>query len=182
MKTKLFLLFSISLFSVSAFSQKLPVDSETQKVAFSEVVEVPGVNKNELYGRALTWFAKTYGSSKSVLEIQDKDGGKLFGKGLTDVTFKNPPMGSMYGGTVSYTISVIVKDGKYKYSITDFNHSGGTDTRIADGGGLENEKRPKGIGFPSQKQWDQIKDDVNTKTTSLATTLKSALLKSETDF
>lgn len=182
MRKKFLLVVAITCISLFTSAQELPLDAETKKVSYTEVIEVPGVKKDELYIRAHTWFAKTYGSSKSVLEIQDKESGKLLGKGLTDVVFKNPPMGTMYGGIVSYTISVIVKEGKYKYSITDFYHDGGTDNRIHPGGALENEKKPKGIGFPSQKQWDQIREDVNSKMNSLVASMKSSLMKSETDF
>jgi len=186
-------LLSVLFTSVSIFAsaQNLPVDPETKKITYTEVVETPGIKQNDLYSRAQTWFAKTYGSSKSVLEIQDKENGKLMGKGITEVSFKNPPMGTRYGGIVRYTISVLVKDGKYKYSISDLFHEGGTDTQITACGALENEKKPKGGtmrglsgqgGFPTQKQWEQIKEDVNTQMTALTASLKSGIAKSEADF
>ena len=186
-----FLTIVFASLSLYASAQNLPVDPDTKKVTYSEVVEVPGISKNDLYTRAQTWFAKTYGSSKSVLEIQDKENGKLLGKGLTDVSFRNPPLGARYGGIVRYTISILVKDGKYKYTISDFYHEGGTDTQVTACGAIENEKKPKGGtmrglsgqgGFPTQKQWEQIKEDVNMQMTALSTSIKSGLAKREADF
>lgn len=190
MRLVIFTVMCVHLFSISN-AQNFPVDKETSKISYTEVVGIQGVSKAELYARGATWFAKTYGSSKAVLEISDKEDGKLMGKALTEVSFKNPPLGTRYGGLVNYTITVQVKDDKYKYTITDLSHISGTDNLIAPGGALENEKKPKGTtmrgltgqgGFPSQKQWEQIRENADQNIVALIASLKKGMAKGDSDF
>lgn len=172
-------------------AQDLPIDKESGKVTYTEVVEMPGISKSDLYLRCATWFAANYGSSKAVLQLSDKEDGKLMGKALTEVAFKNPPMGLRYGGIVNYTITVQVKDDKYRYIVTDLFHDSGSDRDITAGGALENAKKPKGTvlrglsgqgGFPSQKQWEQIREYTDQKMKDLVDSLKKGMSKSDSDF
>ena len=109
-----FLLFSF----IGAFAQlpSLPIDSTTHLITYSEVVKVDG-NKDELYSRAREWFAKTYNSAQSVIQMDTKD--KIVGKALMQVYYKGGDF-----GYINYTVSIYLKDGKYKYEITDFYHTG----------------------------------------------------------
>jgi hypothetical protein len=128
-KIKNLLLFSaLTLFSVSnAFGQKetpkLPIDSLTNKITYSEVVYVDSLaNKQELFSRAREWFAKAYKSSTNVIQMEDKESGKIVGKALMQVYHK--ALGSNYpSGYINYTISIYIKDGRYKYEVTDFHHT-----------------------------------------------------------
>jgi hypothetical protein len=126
----LFFLSALTLLSVSTtFGQKketpiLPIDSATSKITYSEVVFVDSLtNKNELFLRAREWFAKTYKSSMNVIQMEDKENGKIVGKASMQVYHKLG--GSNYpSGYINYTIFVYIKDGRYKYEITDFHHTG----------------------------------------------------------
>lgn len=77
--------------------------TEERKVSYID--EVKGI-KSELYTRASVWFAKTFNDSKSVLEVQDKEAGRLVGKGISDCDPINTT------GGIRYTLDVAVKDGK----------------------------------------------------------------------
>lgn len=88
---------------------------------YSEVVEVPGKNADQLYSSAREWFAETFNSANNVLQMDDPVAGKLIGKGSTTVV---ETLGSglavihpIYN--IDFTIKVFVKDGKYKASIED---------------------------------------------------------------
>lgn len=127
MKTFALVLFFLLSFMLS-FGQKetpkLPIDSNTNKITYSEIINVDSlISKQELYSRAREWFAETYNSSKEVVQMEDKESGKIIGKAITQVYYK------MFGtdhphGYINYTISISVKDGKYKYEITDLHHKG----------------------------------------------------------
>jgi hypothetical protein len=54
--------------------------------------------------------------------MEDKESGKIVGKALMPVIFKK--FGTFPNGSIHYTISIYVKDGRYKYEITDFYHTG----------------------------------------------------------
>jgi hypothetical protein len=122
---QLFFFSVLVLLSVSAaFGQKetpqLPIDSSTSKITYSEVVYLDSLaNKQELFSRAREWFAKAYKSSTNVIQMEDKESGKIIGKALMQVYYKEFPY-----GYINYTISIYLKDGRYKYEFTDFHHTG----------------------------------------------------------
>ncbi|MDR6564683.1 MULTISPECIES: DUF4468 domain-containing protein [unclassified Arcicella] len=78
-----------------------------------EVVEVKNT-KAKLYANAQTWIAKTFGDYKSVIQFEDKEQGRLIIKGLSDLNVEFYP-------NFKYTITIDVKENKYRYSITEIN-------------------------------------------------------------
>ena len=123
---KLFLLLACYCLSFKVAGQTvwknpLPVDSVTHRVSYSGVVEVPGATKAELYSRAREWFANTFGSSKAVLEMDDRESGKLIGNANAETSID-------YGGILGTaptrlwrTIRVEIKEGRYRYTFTNFD-------------------------------------------------------------
>lgn len=188
MKARLILLSSMLLATAAGYAQKLPVDSETQKITYTEVVEIPGAKKDDLYSKAKAWFVTATGATKLALELEDKETGKLLGKVNNSVKVKNPPMGMYEVGFVNYTISIIVKDDKYKYTFTDFNHESGGMKDVTSSGPLENKKsgaRPMTGGMPTGYQWGKIKEVTEETVLKQVETLKKAMAgngKKETDF
>lgn len=114
------------LFSVNfCFAQQVifPIDSLTGKVVFTDIVKVDSVSTNELYKRARAWFTETYKSSKDVIQDADAEAHSISGKASIEAHYTI--MGSTRNwGYVYYYISIICKDGKYKYIISDFYHEG----------------------------------------------------------
>ena len=53
-------------------------------VTYIRVVEASDLSKDEIYNRVLNYFVYNYGSGKSVIQTQDKDLGRVVGKGLYD--------------------------------------------------------------------------------------------------
>jgi hypothetical protein len=104
----------IALFN-TAFAQ-LPVDPATHLITFTGVIQANGTQA-ELYSRAREWFAKTYNSATDVIKMDDKD--KIVGKANMIAYYKNYHFGNIF-----YQVSVYLKDGKFKYEITDFYHKG----------------------------------------------------------
>lgn len=130
MKNQIFLFSILSIFlSISTvFGQKeaphLPIDSLTNKITYSEIVYVDSLtNKHELFVRAREWLAKVYRSSTDVIQMEDKENGIIVGKALVEVFFKYLGLDAP-GGYIHYTISIYTRDGRYKYEITDFYHTG----------------------------------------------------------
>jgi hypothetical protein len=115
---KILLLFLILPCFLKAQEINLPVDSTTNKVSYSEVVPVPGISKDDLYVRGREWFAKTFVSAQAVIQMDDKAAGKIIGKGVGYGTSSFMLTTSRF--TIFYTVSLTVKDGRYRYEITDF--------------------------------------------------------------
>ena len=109
---KMILIFFI-VFPFCAISQ--------ESLEYSEVIEVSNVDKGELFIRGREWFNENFKSAKDVLQITDKESGELSGKGIMDVDYMFNYMGGRRFTTfVRFQMSVWVKDGKYKYEITNF--------------------------------------------------------------
>jgi hypothetical protein len=90
-----------------------------ETLTFTDVIQVEGVSKNELYNRARLWFIGAFVSADDVLLMENKQEGQLIGEG----NFKFVPkmyLGSDIGGIIKFTIKLFVKDGRYKYVITEF--------------------------------------------------------------
>jgi len=119
---KLFLLFFVFSLSVSnIFAQtENPVifpRNDEGKVLFTDVVQVDStLDKSTLYGNAKLFFANTFKSAQDVIQVDDKENGRIVGKGFSEITLVAlyPYQAKMY-----YTISVSCKDGRYKYEIYD---------------------------------------------------------------
>ncbi|MBL0183926.1 MAG: DUF4468 domain-containing protein [Chitinophagaceae bacterium] len=118
------------LISLSASGQsdnpQIPVDSFTHKITYTGVVNVDSsLSKRELYARAREWFDKAYTSPTTVIQKEDKENYEIVGKALMQVYCKS--IGSdRECGFVNYTLYLYFKDGRYKYTVTDFFHSGQT--------------------------------------------------------
>jgi hypothetical protein len=83
------------------FSNYLPVKND--KVLYTGIVKVDSVSKDELYKRVKSWVI-----TNCDLIITD-DGNTIAAKGLIDT----------YDITLKYTIRLDIKDGCYKYVITN---------------------------------------------------------------
>ena len=141
----------------SADAAGLPIDPETKLITYQGVVEVPGVSKNELYRRAYEWIAQTYHSANAVIQMQDKEAGQLVAKGLTRVTTQSLGM-TLDAGVVYHTLTIYVKEGKYKYILSNLTHEAGGARNIYTIGPLEGEKLPFGM---TKKVWHDIRQETN---------------------
>ena len=68
-------------------SSTIPKD-DSGKYAYREVISVEGVPASELYARAKAWVARAYESAKVVIDLDDKDAGRLVIKGTFTVPQK----------------------------------------------------------------------------------------------
>lgn len=95
-----------------------------------EVVEIKDVTKDDLYDRAFEYINNTFVSSKKVIQSADRDAGTIYAKAL----FRKSEFDAIY-----FSMNIAVKDGKYKYEITDLYHEG-------HGGGYSNVARVEKVG------------------------------------
>lgn len=86
-------------------------------VNYSGVIQVDGISKDELYSRAKKWFVITYKSAKDVIQLDDKENGNIIGKGKFGIVYyaREP--------YIDHTISISVKDGRFKYEIMNMVYS-----------------------------------------------------------
>lgn len=89
------------------------------KIIYQSVIELPGRTQIELYKNSKQWFVDYFKSSKDVIQNDDKESGKVIGKGIIFVYLKT----TFFSQTISdkITIQIDCKDGKYRYKIYDIN-------------------------------------------------------------
>ncbi|MBX7202549.1 MAG: DUF4468 domain-containing protein [Bacteroidia bacterium] len=107
-------------------SPKMPVDEITQLITYTDVVEEKGLNKDTLYNRAHRWFKTFYKNPVDAIKKADPeartiDGGYRFQIQKPDPTAKKQPAPMVNAGLVNYKITVMCKDGRFKYEIKNIN-------------------------------------------------------------
>ena len=90
----------------------------TEPVTYSEIIEVSNATKGELHTKINMWFVDAFRNADSVIQFNDKESGIIKGKYTSVGIF----VGSQAAGeylTIYSTITVEIKDGRYKVSFAD---------------------------------------------------------------
>ncbi|HEY8688444.1 MAG TPA: DUF4468 domain-containing protein [Chitinophagaceae bacterium] len=148
---------------------------ENKEVLYTGVVNVDSnLKKDELYVRARAWFVNEYKSAKDVIQMEDKQAGEIIGKGLISAIYTEGRglLAIQWKITIWHTVSVFVKDGKYKYEIKDINGSYYSETF--------HEERPWNIGnkyisYYNQKYYVPFLNSVDEKFKQIISDLNSAM-------
>lgn len=149
---------------------------------YSEVIQVDSASANELYNRAKFWLASSYNSSKDVLQIDNKNDGQILGKALFSFNQTFLDRSGQTKGSIKYTISITVKDGRYKYEVTEFIHEpiGNEYGKMSFGLITTDSQCPtppsRSIGW-CNKVWADIKNQIEEKIPSMIVSLKRGMKK-----
>ncbi len=121
---KLLFTIAIGLVGMTAHAQEtlggvLPMVNG--KIMYTGVVSVDSASKkDDLFQRTKLWFVENYTSANDVIQMEDKENGIIVGKGYFEEMWQVTFYASMKV-KVYHTIKMYVKDGRYRYEITDFN-------------------------------------------------------------
>jgi len=190
----------ISLFLViPKLSQAQNTESLTYEFSgtpysFKEIVNVDStLKKDQLFSKAIEWFALTFKNSNAVLKMQDKENGVIIGKGSFLWSYEYPPKYvsnlpkpmPIYQSWVSFTIKINVKDGRFKYELLDFYTDGygivkdGTITKYPE------IKMKLSTGKKYQEmallQFNSLQNQVKESSTSIINGLKISMTKSSNE-
>jgi len=179
------LLLSCLIFFVKiGFAQKIDKDSifpsKDGQVIYSEVINVDStLTKDKLYLNAKTWFVTTYKSAKDVIQLDSKEDGQIIGKGIFHEIWKvSGILGVVYDVSVSHTVKITVKDGKYKYEISDLSGEYYSPSDKYSSGGFQtmviNNTPLSGV----RKSSDKFKEACNVHIQSIVGGLKKAMSQS----
>ncbi len=97
--------------------ETLPIDTTTNKISFSGVVTVEGTSKDKLFERAKSWMVNYYKNEQ--FSINNKEEGRIAREGMFEKTY-NIGNGKTSTDKNIYRITISVKEGRYKYELTDF--------------------------------------------------------------
>jgi len=140
-------------------------------VTFEEVVEVPKMPKGLLFENAKAWF-KSYYQSPRVIKAEDAMEGTISAKSMFKI--KSEPGGEKQGGVINYTLNFKIKEGKYKYTITNLRHSDQTE-KIGSGGKLERKEPLCGYKVMKEEQWAGIKKQAKEEVEKLIEAFKKGM-------
>lgn len=110
--------------SINAKSQDtlriLPINKNTNKVEYSEVVKVEGT-ASELFTRALMWINIYFKNAGDATKVRDESNGVISGTYRIQLMSKQTDTTkTLAGGVVQYDFKFEFKDGRYKFTINDF--------------------------------------------------------------
>lgn len=173
--------FTFFLFTSVIFAQtpKLPIDSITKEITYSEVVKLDSTfTKDKLFSNAKLWISKTFNSSKSIIDTEDKQEGVIIIKPMFQAYHRALGM-DHNSGHIEYTLKIFIKDGKYKYEITDFYHNGrynnfqtyGNCTKMIN-------TKDKVMGISYQKKYDYYLKQIDEHSNALINDIKKSMSQS----
>ena len=154
-----------------------------EPLSVSEVIQVEGVSKDDLFDRAKNWFAEEFRDANSVLQIDDKENGQLVGRAVMNYKPNVFMASDMFKGSIWYLVKISTKEGRYKYEITSFTHeaSGGKYNTIHLGLLTAREDCPSNIkGQPRgtmNKFWRDTKTQSLVLSNSIAESIKNYMSK-----
>jgi hypothetical protein len=91
-----------------------------EPLSFSKVIPADSINKNDIYSGLKQWFALN-SNSKQTLEVDDRETGLLIANFSAEYS-KSGFFYISYEGYINYSITIQVKDGRYKVTIDKFTH------------------------------------------------------------
>ncbi|MCU0416898.1 MAG: DUF4468 domain-containing protein [Cytophagaceae bacterium] len=165
MKKTVYLFLLVCLSPLLSFGQ-LPIDSVTKKVSYTGVEQIAGATMADLYKRA-----KNCNADGSAVVMDNSTTGIYSYKGSFSVLYSAPQPGLKHSGKVSYAVTIAVKDGRYKYVITDLVHT----SEKGNGGGLERSIPECNKYVLTLAGWAEIKKQAETQMNTLVANIKRGM-------
>jgi hypothetical protein len=125
MKT-LTILFTLFL-CITTTKAQFPVDPESGLVVYTDVVELPDMDKTAIFEKAKYWMVSTLKSGDNMIELDGLNSDKIVGAG--NLLLDNLQLGVGKGinselyssAVVNFKFIVLVKDNKVKYIVKNFD-------------------------------------------------------------
>lgn len=155
--------------SIGMNAQILPLN-EFGKVEYTEVVKIDSTTQNLLFSSAQKWFVETFKNAKDVIQVENRENGEIIGKGTFHIQTNRFGYSAIGLGVVRFQVQVDVKDGRYKYSFSNFIHVGDK-PQIYDCGCLDDEK-PDAC---SKKIFAEVKEKTDVQIKLLIESLKISM-------
>lgn len=123
MKSFAFTVILVSLISFNISGQEktnsiVPVDETSGKIEYQEVVHVEG-SKEDLFNRCISWVNNFYVNPVAVTQVRDLKSGVVEGRHQLRIHYMEEGY-EKDAGLVMYNFKIEFKEGRYRYTITDF--------------------------------------------------------------
>lgn len=97
----------------------IPIDPDTKLITYKEVVTVPGT-PSELFNRAIEWINKQYKNPTDATKVRNPATGLIEIIHRIEITKEDKGV-TRTAGIIDYSMKIELKDGRYRYTITNFN-------------------------------------------------------------
>ncbi len=199
------ILSSIKVLSQDTLKYNFKID-DNGKVYFDEVIEIENSKATDLYIKGKEWFSmEKWLNNKTkkglfmyddkelkkdiklkegeiVIDFFDKEDGKIFAKGRTDILVYKNSIVKKNGGSFLYRLTTLYKDGKTRIVIDDLVFEGG-DMMGVNSGAFINEDYPKVFGSfgksQIKKQWVLMREQAIKEFESIIANYKEFMLKKD---
>ncbi|WP_461633370.1 DUF4468 domain-containing protein [Labilibaculum euxinus] len=120
-------LFTLMVFIIgsSAIAQ-LPRNEKNGQIEYSEVVQLEGMTKDEIYKKTKLWMISTLKSGDNMVELDGTTSDQIVGTGnlmlsLNKEADKTKWRLKLENGYLNFKFIVFCKDGRLKYQVNNFN-------------------------------------------------------------
>lgn len=121
MKTKIIIITLICLLT-SKINAQLPINKETGKVVFTDIVKLDGKSKKQIYDKAKLWIVSTLKSGDNMVELNGTSSDQIVGTGNIAIPSKEiNSIGMLTNFMLNFKFIVFVKDDRLKYNIENFS-------------------------------------------------------------
>ena len=114
---KLILILMVGNFFMGCMPPKLAVPLTKEQMSHQIIFDTDKSN-DEVFDVSLEWMAKTFVSSKAVIEYKDKPSGKIIGKGYITMITEVPGMSVPI--EYHFTLSIEVKENRFRLYFENF--------------------------------------------------------------
>jgi hypothetical protein len=98
----------------------IPINPDTKLITYQEVVKVEGTPK-DFYSRAIDWINVNYKNPDDVTKVRDPQTGYIEILHRIDLERTDKQDVKVPAGIIVYTLKLELKEGRYRYTITDLN-------------------------------------------------------------
>ncbi len=99
----------------------MPIDDDTQLITYKEVIQEKGTAQ-ELYDRALVWAKAFYKNTSEVIKSNDPEKKEILFRSSVRIYSHQKDGSKLTKNIVYYNFKLECKEGRYRYTITDFQY------------------------------------------------------------
>ena len=165
----------LTFFALVTFGQNLPVDEKTNLVTYTKVVTADNMKAQELFD-----LAKGFCEKKGYTLKEETAGQKFEFTATFPLYYPSATSGKSDEGVMTYLFYMDFKDGKYRYILNEFVHTGKS-VKNSDGGEIENQSAACGGQKMSGRGWVTIKNNTDKKIKELTAELEQLIKEVEND-